>query len=268
MNEREKKQSLIPFNKLKPSKRNSEIYLVKGDLKESIKDNGLMESFTVKRLDDGYFEILSGNRRYASFKELLDENPDFTYVWVQGNSVYSPLRDGIPCKIVERQLSDSEELKTIMGSNDHRDYDKLEIYHVVMKWKDIYKDEGYEGKLNEKIAENAPISARTIADILSDKWVINSSNIDDVERYGSWAAFCLHEAENQKPEKAPKPKPKMDGFNKEYKYLDKIQDHHEKLDFDKLDIKDSYYDDLRENAVRTVKTIMEAYNLFAKDLKD
>jgi len=268
-NEKEKKQSFILFDDLVPSERNKKIYIVKADLTETIRENGLKESFTVQRLKNGKYEILSGNRRYLSIKKLLAEDPEFTYMWVQGSNKkrYSPTRDGIPCKIIERDLDDNEKLEIIMSSNDHRDYDKMEIYHVVMNWKNLYKKKGYEGKLNEKIAENAPIAARTIAEILADKWLINSRNIKDVEKCGSFAEYCKQEAENIKPGKAPMPKPKMDGFNKEYAYQDKVRTHFEKIDFDKLDIKGDYYDDLRKNAKMMIQTIMDAYNFTERDLK-
>lgn len=266
--DREKKQSFIPFNKLVESEENSKIYIVKPDLVDTIKEHGLRESFTVRRLNDGKFEILSGNRRYVSFKKILDEDPDFRYLWVQGNKYYSPLTDGIPCKIIENELGNDEATEITLTSNKHRDYDKLEIYRVVMKWKEYYSKEGFEGRLNEKIAENAPVSARTIADILTNKWIINNQNFAEVEECGSWEEYCKQKAENITSEKASMPKPKMNDFNKEYAYQDKIQTHHEKLDFDKLDIKGEYYDDLRKNAVKVIRSIMDVYNLSEKDIRE
>ena len=270
-NERSKKQTFIPFNKLKLSEKNSEIYSVDGDLADSIREHGLNESLTVARLDDGQFEILSGNRRYVSFKKLLEEDSDFRYVWVQGDDdygVYSPVADGIPCKIIERKMSEDEKVETILSSNNNRDYKKEEIYNVVMEWKDYYTRNGYQGKLNEVIAKNAPVSSRTVADILSNKWMINDNNIDEVKKCGGWEEYCKAQAEMPFTEKGPAPKVKMDDFNKEYSYLDKVISHHEKMDFDKLDIKGSYYDDLRNFAIMTIKSIMDTYNIFEKDLRD
>lgn len=266
--EKQKKQTMISINDLVPSKLNAKIFIVRDDLKESIKELGLLESFTVKRLPNGKYEVLSGNRRFTSLKALVKKDPDFKYKWVQGDNTvyYSPLTDGIPCKIVENDLSKADEMKIILGSNDHRKYDKLDIYNCVMEWKNLYKEEGYEGKLNERIAENSPVESRTIADILADNWLISSKNYKDVSKCGSYEQYTIKLTEEMASGKGPAPKPKMDNFNKEYAYQDKIQKHHEKIDFDKLDIKNEYYDDLRKNAIRMIQTVMDAYNISSKEL--
>ena len=58
----------------------------------------------------------------------------------------------------------------------------------------------------------------------------------------------------------------QDNFEKEYKYLDKIQSHQEKLDFEKLSINDWQFEDLRKNAISTIQTIMERYGIQKKDI--
>ena len=55
-------------------------------------------------------------------------------------------------------------------------------------------------------------------------------------------------------------------IEKEFKFLDRIQAHHEKIDFEKLNINEWQFDDLRKNAISTIGAIMQKYGLSKKDL--
>ena len=59
----------------------------------------------------------------------------------------------------------------------------------------------------------------------------------------------------------------MDSFNREYKFLDKIQSHHEKLNFEKMGLREYHIQDLRNNAMETIKSIMERYGIQKKDIR-
>ena len=59
----------------------------------------------------------------------------------------------------------------------------------------------------------------------------------------------------------------MDSFNREYRFLDKIQSHHQKLSFEKMGLREYQIEDLRTNALETIKTIMERYGIQKRDIK-
>lgn len=271
--EKAKKQTFIPFDKLVQSKDSRKIFLVDDSYKDSINEDGLLTPFLVNRLNDGKYEILSGNKRYEAFKTLV-KNKDFKYKYM-GNNLLDPMIDGIPCIIVERPLNETEKTLMIIEANKSRDFDKLEIYKMVTKAKELYdalKKDGHiqhgDGREVKWLADRVPVSERTISTILSNQWLINDSNYQNVTKLGTFEKYCEIEAGNQQVVKGVNDRVVKDNpFNKEYKYLDKIDDHHKKLDFDKLNLKESEYDDLRENAKLTIKSIMNAYSVSISELK-
>ena len=80
----------IPIDKLVPNRNNSSELFVDDSLKESIKQIGLNVPLDVIELDDGRYEISSGERRYTAFLSLLKEDPEFRYLW-KGNQTISPV---------------------------------------------------------------------------------------------------------------------------------------------------------------------------------
>ena len=85
-------------------------------LAEDISINGLNHNLVIRPIEDGFYEIISGERRYSALKSLVDK----------GDNKYSK----VPCKIVNlndvdseitliqanaqtRELSDSDKLKQI-----------------------------------------------------------------------------------------------------------------------------------------------------------
>ena len=258
----------IPIDKLVPNEHNSEELFVDDSLKESIREIGLNVPLDVIELDDGRYEISSGERRYTAFLSLLKENPEFRYLW-KGNQTISPVEKGIPCTVNRRDMSEEDRDLIRLIGNKARDYDPLELYNLFLT-----ANKAYEGKKNKNqivwgdgrkvdwLAEYLSISPRTIQKMLEDKWIINSKNIKDVKKAGSYSEYqnSLKEAASGKTVK------KNDNFNKEFAFLDKVQKHHTKMDFEKLSINDWQFEDLRKNAILTVQSIMEKYGLSKKDL--
>ena len=98
--------------------------------------------------------------------------------------------------------------------------------------------------------------------ILNFKTLVrNSKNYEEIKQAGSYSDY---QNSKVKPEATSNA---QDNFEKEYKYLDKIQTHQEKLDFEKLSINDWQFEDLRNNAITTIQTIMERYGIQKKDIK-
>ena len=259
----------IPIDRLVPNGNNSSELFVDDSLKESIKQIGLNVPLDVIELDDGRYEISSGERRYTAFLSLLKEDPEFRYLW-KGNQTISPVEKGIPCTVNRRDMSEEDRDLIRLIGNKARDYDPLELYNLFLT-----ADKAYEGKKKknqitwgdgrkvEWLADYLSISPRTIQKMLEDSWIISSKNLKDVRKVGSYSAYV----EKKRESKDGPPSVTDDGFNREYKFLDRIQNHHEKIDFEKLNINEWQFEDLRKNALLTVQSIMERYGLSKKDLK-
>ena len=259
----------IPIDRLVPNRNNSGELFVDDSLKESIRQIGLNVPLDVIELDDGRYEISSGERRYTAFLSLLKEDPEFRYLW-KGNQTISPVEKGIPCTVNRRDMSEEDRDLVRLIGNKSRDYDPLELYNLFLT-----ADKAYEGKKKkneiawgdgrkvEWLSDYLSISPRTIQKMIEDSWIINSRNIQEIRNVGSYFRY-----QTQVKEKAGAEKPtrKDDNFNKEYAFLDKVQKHHSKMDFEKLNINDWQFEDLRKNAISTIETIMEKYGLSKKDL--
>ena len=264
------KLAFIPIDKLKPNKMNSTELSIDDSLKDSIKEIGLNVPLDVIQIDEDHYEITSGERRYTAFLSLLKEDPDFTYLW-KGNSRISPVSKGIPCTVNRRDLTDEDKDLIRLIGNKARDYDPLEQYQLFLTANATYKrkkDKGEivygEGRKVDWLANYLSVSARTIQKMLDDSWIVNSSNYHDVINAGSYAAYL----EKKNLEKETKQSSAgNDIFNREYRFLDRIQAHHEKLNFEKMGLREYQIEDLRSNAINTITAMMERYGIQKKELK-
>ncbi len=261
----------IPIGQLLPNSVNSKELSVDDSLKESIREIGLNVPLDVIPIEDGKYEITSGERRYTAFLSLIKEDPDFKYQW-KGNQLISPVEKGLPCTVNRRELSDEDKDLIRLIGNKARDYDPLEQYNLFLTANQIYeskKDKGEivrgDGRKVEWLADYLSISERTIQKMLSDSWIVNSRNLKDVRKAGGYYAYA--ETKGKKKEESKPSDTGIDNFNKEYKFLDKIQTHHEKLNFEKMGLREYQIQDLRNNALKTIKTIMERYGIQKKDIK-
>lgn len=259
----------IPIDRLVPNEHNSNELFVDDSLKESIKQIGLNVPLDVIELDDGRYEISSGERRYTAFLSLLKEDPEFRYFW-KGNQTISPAEKGIPCTVNRRDMSEEDRDLIRLIGNKARDYDPLELYNLFLTANKAYEGKKKkneiawgDGRKVEWLADYLSISPRTIQKMLEDSWIISSKNLKDVRKAGSYSAYV----EKKRESKDGLSSVADDNFNREYKFLDRIQNHHEKIDFEKLNINEWQFEDLRKNALLTVQSIMERYGLSKKDLK-
>ena len=258
----------IPIGKLVPNKNNSSELFVDDSLKESIKQIGLNVPLDVIELDDGRYEISSGERRYTAFLSLLKEDPEFRYLW-KSNQTISPVEKGIPCTVNRRSMSEEDRDLVRLIGNKSRDYDPLELYNLFLTANKAYEGKKKknqitwgDGRKVEWLSDYLSISPRTIQKMIEDSWIINSKNLKDVKKAGSYSAY----AENKRDSAEKNTSVADDNFNKEFKFLDRIQNHHEKIDFEKLNINDWQFEDLRKNAISTIGAIMQKYGLSKKDL--
>ena len=264
---RANKLVFIPIDQLVPNSTNSNELKVDDSLKDSIKEIGLNVPLDVIEIDNNKYEISSGERRYTAFLSLIKENPDFTYKW-KGNIEISPISKGIPCTVNRRNMSkEDKDLVRLIG-NKARDYDPLEQYNLFLSANNVYETKKTNGEISwgdgrkvEWLSMYLSVSQRTIQKMLDDTWIINSKNYEEIKQAGSYSDY---QNSKVKPETTSNA---QDNFEKEYKYLDKIQTHQEKLDFEKLSINDWQFEDLRNNAITTIQTIMERYGIQKKDIK-
>ena len=258
----------IPIDRLVPNGNNSSELFVDDSLKESIKQIGLNVPLDVIELDDGRYEISSGERRYTAFLSLLKEDPEFRYLW-KGNQTISPVEKGIPCTVNRRDMSEEDRDLVRLIGNKSRDYDPLELYNLFLTANKAYEGKKKknqitwgDGRKVEWLSDYLSISPRTIQKMIEDSWIINSKNLKDVRKSGSYSAYT----ENKRDSGEKNAGAADDNFNKEFKFLDRIQTHHERIDFEKLNINEWQFEDLRKNAISTIGAIMQKYGLSKKDL--
>ena len=261
----------IPISQLVPNSMNSKELSVDDSLKESIKEIGLNVPLDVIPIEDGKYEITSGERRYTAFLSLIEEDPDFTFLW-KGNGRISPVTKGIPCTVNRRNLSNEDRDLVRLIGNKARDYDPLEQYNLFLTANQIYeskKDKGEivrgDGRKVEWLADYLSVSKRTIQKMLSDSWIVNTKNLKDVKKAGGYYAYA--ESKSRKKDENRSFDTGVESFNKEYRFLDKIQSHHQKLNFEKMGLREYQIQDLRTNALETIKTIMERYGIQKRDIK-
>ena len=267
---RANKLVFIPIDRLVPNKMNSFELSVDDSLKESIKEIGLNVPLDVIELDDDRYEITSGERRYTAFLSLIKEDPDFRYQW-KGNKLISPIEKGLPCTVNRRNLTDEDKDLIRLIGNKARDYDSLEQYKLFLTANSVYESKKENGEITrgdgrkvEWLSDYLSVSKRTIQKMIDGSWIVNGRNYAEISRCGSYSAYL--ESRNNKSG-SEKRDPVNDIFNKEYRFLDKIQTHHEKLNFEKMGLREYQIQDLRNNAMQTIKTIMERYGIQKKDIR-
>lgn len=142
----------IKLDKLTPSKNN--FYTVDNvdELKTSIEIFGVLQNLTVKPLDNGMYEIISGHRRYKACTELVAEGKtEFEYV---------------PCGIQSERDEIKENIILIMANSTTRelsDYEKMKQAEELRKNFEILKKrENLPGRVRDLVADALNTSATQI----------------------------------------------------------------------------------------------------------
>lgn len=142
----------IKLDNLTPSKNN--FYSVDNvdELKTSIEIFGVLQNLTVKPLDNGMYEIISGHRRYKACKELVAEGKtEFEY---------------IPCGIQSERDEIKENIILIMANSTTRelsDYEKMKQAEELRKNFEILKKrENLPGRVRDLVADALNTSATQI----------------------------------------------------------------------------------------------------------
>lgn len=143
----------IKLDNLVPSKNN--FYTVDNvdELKTSIEIFGVLQNLTVKQLDNGMYEIISGHRRYKACMELVAEGKtEFEYV---------------PCGIQAERDEIKENIILIMANSTTReltDWEKMKQAEELRKNFEILKKrENLPGRVRDLVADALNTSATQIA---------------------------------------------------------------------------------------------------------
>lgn len=264
--EKANKITFISFNDLIQSDINKKILNVDDELKSAIMEDGLLNPLIVKRMNNGKYEIQSGNRRYEAFKSILNDKKDFKYIFAS-NKELDPIRDGIPCVISNRELDRAREIIQLLEHNKGRNFDKLEIYNMVMAGDEAYHEikeiEDIEEKRErEYLANRICVSERTISSILADKWLINSKNIEEVKEYGSYSKYEEQlKAENEIDTSSETKKEKASVFNTEKEKLISLVNKYENKRIGKNDVDQQELDELGDLAIKLIVSLINTYEL-------
>ena len=115
---------------------------------EDIKMNGLNHNLVVRKLDNGKYELISGERRYTALTQLVE----------QGNEIFAL----VPCKVIEANDIDSE-IILIQANAQTRELTEIEKLEQVKRLTELYKTkkkngEKVPGKIREIIANDLKLS--------------------------------------------------------------------------------------------------------------
>lgn len=118
------------------------------ELAEDIKMNGLNHNLVVRKLDNGKYELISGERRYTALTQLVE----------QGNEIFAL----VPCKVIEANDIDSE-IILIQANAQTRELTEIEKLEQVKRLTELYKTkkkngEKFPGKIREIIANDLKLS--------------------------------------------------------------------------------------------------------------
>lgn len=118
------------------------------ELAEDIKMNGLNHNLVVRKLDNGKYELISGERRYTALRQLVE----------QGNEIFAL----VPCKVIEANDIDSE-IILIQANAQTRELTEIEKLEQVKRLTELYKTkkkngEKVPGKIREIIANDLKLS--------------------------------------------------------------------------------------------------------------
>lgn len=138
-------------------------------LADSIAMDGLQQPLVVTPGQDGRYTVISGHRRRAAIRKLVEEDGR------------EDLRR-VPCLVKTYQSPALAELQLIMANSTARVLSSAEVMHQAKRMEDLLyqlKEEGYSfpGRMRDQVAEACQVSAsklarlKVIRDKLIDPWM-------------------------------------------------------------------------------------------------
>ncbi len=120
----------IDINNIKINSKNFYPIESINELAKDISINGLNHNLVVRPIDDGNYEIISGERRYTALKSLVDNN----------EKKYSQ----VPCKIVDLEDLDSE-IILIQANAQTRELSDADKLKQIERLRELYKEKKAQG---------------------------------------------------------------------------------------------------------------------------
>ncbi|MBS6503653.1 MAG: ParB N-terminal domain-containing protein [Clostridium sp.] len=147
------KVEYIAINDIKRNEKNFYEIVNVDELAEDIKMNGLNHNLVVRKLENGTYELISGERRYTALNKLVQE----------GNNLFAL----VPCKVIEANDIDAE-IILIQANAQTRELTDLEKLEQVKRLTELYKTkkangESISGKIRNIIANDLNLSATQVS---------------------------------------------------------------------------------------------------------
>ncbi len=149
----------IDIDKLKINSKNFYPIVDIEILEEDISINGLNHNLVVRPIENGFYEIISGERRYTALKSLVDK----------GDNKYSK----VPCKVVNLNDIDSE-ITLIQANAQTRELTDVEKLKQVERLTELYREKKKNG---EKITNIRGLVSKDIG--LSEGQVAKYSTVSN-----------------------------------------------------------------------------------------
>ncbi|MBS6502172.1 MAG: ParB N-terminal domain-containing protein [Clostridium sp.] len=143
----------IDINDIKRNEKNFYEIVNVDELAEDIKMNGLNHNLVVRKLENGSYELISGERRYTALNKLVQE----------GNNLFAL----VPCKVIEANDIDAE-IILIQANAQTRELSDLEKLEQVKRLTELYKTkkangEKIPGRVRNLIANDLNLSATQVS---------------------------------------------------------------------------------------------------------
>lgn len=147
------KVEYIDINDIKRNEKNFYEIVNVDELAEDIKMNGLNHNLVVRKLENGTYELISGERRYTALNKLVQE----------GNNLFAL----VPCKVIEANDIDAE-IILIQANAQTRELTDLEKLEQVKRLTELYKTkkangENIPGRIRNMIANDLNLSATQVS---------------------------------------------------------------------------------------------------------
>jgi ParB family chromosome partitioning protein len=148
---------MIPVQNILPNPENFYSITNIDELAESIEAQGLLSSPTVTPTDDGKYLTVSGHRRMAAVKKLIDEN--------------RITETEVPCKVMKFQSDNDMMIALILSNATTREISDGERLQQYRRLKQVFEQEKIEtkanggkyGKIRQKIADVLKVSNTQVA---------------------------------------------------------------------------------------------------------
>lgn len=147
------KVEYIDINDIRRNEKNFYEIVNVDELAEDIKMNGLNHNLVVRQLENGTYELISGERRYTALNKLVQE----------GNELFAL----VPCKVIEANDIDAE-IILIQANAQTRELTDLEKLQQVKRLKELYttkkaNGETIPGKIRNLIANDLNLSPTQVS---------------------------------------------------------------------------------------------------------